>query len=314
MINIIGKRYWFFAISGIVILAGIIALVMFPLKLGVEFQSGSEMTAKFAPTVTRDQIITALSDLGYGGAKAVVRAAGADYIIDLPELSDAQQAALVTGLTGKLGTFTNEGIQGVSASTASNTTRNAAIAVVISAIGMLLYISWAFRRMPNPFRWGTAAIIALVHDVLVSAGIFAIFAAINSWRIDLLFIIGLLTVVGYSVNDTIVIFDRIRENVRRYPGVDFEVVVNTSLAETMARSLNTVLTVLFSVVVLLLFVGSALQNFIVILLAGVTSGAYSSICVASPVLVVWHKGEWGRFIGRKPQPAQLARKQPALKA
>ncbi len=306
MINIIGKRFWFFAFSGLIIVAGIIALIAFPLKLGVEFQSGSELTAQFAPTVTKQQILSALSELGYGEGKSVVRAAGADYIIDLPELNDAQQADLRTGLTAKLGDYADKGIQKVSPATAATTTRNAAIAVLASAIGMLLYISWAFRRMPNPFRWGAAAIIAMVHDLLVSIGMFAVFAAVNSWRVDLLFIIAVLTVVGYSVNDTIVIFDRIRENVRRYPGVDFEYLVNNSLAETMGRSMNTVLTTLFSVVALLLFVGAPLMNFIVILLVGITSGAYSSICTAAPILVVWDKGEWGRFIGRRAS-AQAAR-------
>ncbi len=306
MINIIGKRFWFFAFSGLIIVAGIIALIAFPLRLGVEFQSGSELTAQFGPTVTKQQILSALSELGYGQGKSVVRAAGADYIIDLPELSDAQQADLRTGLTAKLGDYSDKGIQKVSPATAATTTRNAAIAVLASAIGMLLYISWAFRRMPNPFRWGAAAIIAMVHDLLVSIGMFAVFAAINSWRVDLLFIIAVLTVVGYSVNDTIVIFDRIRENVRRYPGVDFEYLVNNSLAETMGRSMNTVLTTLFAVVALLLFVGAPLMNFIVVLLVGITSGAYSSICTAAPILVVWDKGEWGRFIGRRAS-AQPAR-------
>jgi preprotein translocase subunit SecF len=299
MINIVGKRYWFFALSAILIVIGIVFLSAFPLKLGVEFQSGSELTAQFAPSVTKAEIVQALTDLGYGSGKAVVRAAGSDYIIDLPELTDDQQAALRTGLTDKLGQYTDKGIQKVSAATAATTTRNAAIAVAIAAIGMLLYISWAFHKMPNPFRWGTVAIIAMVHDLLVSVGIFAIFAAARSWRIDLLFVIALLTVVGYSVNDTIVIFDRIRENVRRYPGVDFEALVNKSLSETMGRSLNTVLTTLFGVIALLLFVGSALQNFVVILLVGVASGAYSSIFTAAPFLVVWEKREWGRFIGRK---------------
>ena len=299
MLNIIGRRFWYFGFSGVIIVAGIIALIFFPLKLGVEFQSGSELTATFGPEVTKAQIVQTLSELGYGTGKELVRAAGTDYIIDLPELNDAQQADLRSGLTAKLGEYTDKGIQKVSASTAATTTRNAAVAVIVSAIGMLLYISWAFRRMPNPFRWGTAAIIALVHDLLVSLGLFAILADLNSWRVDLLFIIALLTVVGFSVHDTIVIFDRIRENVRRYPGVDFETVVNYSLTETMARSLNTVLTTLFSVVALLLFVGSALQNFVVILIVGITSGAYSSICTAAPILVVWDKREWGRFIGRK---------------
>ncbi len=305
MINIIGKRYWFFAFSGLIIIAGILALILFPLKLGVEFQSGSELTAQFAPGVTKAQIVQALSDAGYKPGEAVVRAAGADYIIDLPELNDAQQADLRASLTQKLGEYTDKGFQLVSPSTAATTTRNAAIAVVVAAVGMLLYISWAFRRMPNPFRWGTAAIIAMVHDLLVCLGVFAIFAAVTSARVDLLFITAVLTVVGYSVNDTIIVFDRIRENVRRFPGADFEAVVNMSVGETMGRSINTVLTTLFSVIALLLFVGSGLQNFVVILLVGIASGCYSSIFTAAPILVVWDKGEWGRFIGRGNKPRMI---------
>ncbi len=305
MIDIIGKRFWFFLGSGILIVVSIIGMSVFGLNLGVEFHSGSELIATFAPTVTKDQIIQALSDAGYSRSETVVRKAGSDYVIDIPqELSDAQQADLRAKLTAALGTFTDKGIQKVSASVAANTTRNTTIAVIISIVGMLLYISWAFRRMPNPLRWGTANVVALVHDAIVATGIWAIFAGILGWRVDLLFISALLTVIGYSDNDTVVVFDRIRENVRRYPGLDFETVVNQSLVETMGRSFNTVLTTLFAVIVLLLFVGPALQNFVIVLLVGITSGAYSSVFIASPLLVVWHKREWGRFIGRKPAVAR----------
>lgn len=303
MINIVGKRFWFFLASGIVILIGIVFLIAYPLQLGVEFRAGSELTATFAATVTKDQIAQALTDLGYSKGEAIVRKAGADYIIDVPELNDAQQAELRAGLTEKVGTFQDKGIQRVSASTAAETTRNAAIAVVVAAIAMLIYITWAFRRMPNPVRWGTAAIIAMAHDILVTVGIFAVLAALNSWRVDLLFISAVLTVVGYSVNDTIVIFDRIREAVRRYPGVDFETLVNNSLVETMGRSLNTGMCTLFAAIALLLFVGPALQTLVIPLLVGVASGTYSSIFTAAPLLVVWNKREWGRFIGRKPRTA-----------
>jgi len=258
MINIVGKRFWFFLASGLVILAGIVALVVDPLQLGIEFHAGSELTAAFPPTVTKAQIVQALADIGYGAGRAVVRQAGSDYIIDLPELNDAQQAELRTGLTDRLGKYDDKGIQRVSPATATETTRNAAIAVAVSAVAMLLYISWAFRRMPNPLRWGAAAIISLLHCILVTMGVFAILASLNSWRVDLLFVSAILTVVGYSVNDTIVVFDRVREAVRRYPGVDFEVLVNNSLVETMGRSLNTGMCTLFAAIALLLFVWSAL--------------------------------------------------------
>jgi len=179
---------------------------------------------------------------------------------------------------------------------ATETAHNAAIAVAIAAVGILLYITWAFRRMPRPFHYGVCAIIALVHDVVVVLGIFAIFGAILNWEINLMFITGVLAVIGYSINDTVVIFDRIRENLKRGMSADFEVVVNNSLVETMSRSLNTCLTTLFVVLALLFFVGASIQNFAVVLLVGIVSGTYSSICIAAPLLIVWERGEWGRLV------------------
>ena len=179
---------------------------------------------------------------------------------------------------------------------AAEMTRNATIALIISAIGMLLYITWAFHRMPNPFRWGICAIASLAHDILVVLGVFAILGGLFDWQIDLMFITGMLTVIGYSVNDTIVIFDRIRENLFKGGGVDFEVVVNNSLLETLARSLITGLGTLFVLLALLLFVGAPIQNLVVVLLVGIITGTYSSIGTAASLLVVWEKREWRRFI------------------
>jgi preprotein translocase subunit SecF len=296
MFDIIGKRFWYFLISGIVILAGIIALFVFGLKPGIEFKSGSEVTVSFAQPVDKQQVIQALADLGYGSGKAIVRKAGTDFILDLPELNDDAKAALRTGLTDKVGQFQDGGFQLVSAKAAADTTRNAAIAVIISAIGMLVYISWAFHRMPNPFRWGVCAIASLVHDVLVVVGVFAILGGIFGWQVDLMFIAGVLTVIGYSVNDTIVIFDRIRENQKKGISPDFEAVVNYSLVETMSRTLITGIGTLFILIALLLVIGASIQNLAVVLLVGIVTGTYSSIGTAASLLVVWRKGEWGRFL------------------
>ncbi len=296
MINIIGHRFWFFLISGIVILAGIIALIVFGLHPGIEFKSGSEITISFEQPVAKEQVVQALSDLGYGAGSAIVRKSGTDFIIDLPELNDEAKTELLAGLTDRLGPFQDGGFQLVSAKAAADTTRNVAIAVAISALGMLLYISWAFHRMPNPLRWGTCAIVALVHDVLVVVGVFAILSGIFGWQVDLMFIAGVLTVIGYSVNDTIVIFDRIREKVSRNPGAEFEALVNNSLLETLSRSLITGLGTLFVLVALLLFVGTSIQNLVVVLLAGIVTGSYSSFGTAASLLVVWEKREWGRLI------------------
>jgi preprotein translocase subunit SecF len=305
MFDIIGKRFWYFLISGIVILAGIIALFVFGLKPGIEFISGSEITISFEESVDKQQVIQVLSDLGYTGA--IVRKAGADFILDLPELDDTAKAELRASMAEIVGQFQDGGFQLVSAKTAADTARNTVIAVIVSAIGMLLYISWAFHRMPNPFRWGTCAIVAVIHDVLVVLGFFAIFSAIFDWQIDLMFIAGILTVIGYSINDVIVNFDRIRENVRNRGSANFEVVVNDSILETMSRSLITGLGTIFVLIALLLVVGPSIQNLVVVLLVGIITGTYSGICTAPPLLVVWNKGEWGRFIGRKPLPAVTAK-------
>lgn len=296
--NIIGKRFWYFLISGIVILAGIVSLSIFGLKPGIEFKSGSEITITFSQPVDDQQVKQELAALGYNDA--IVRRAGTDFIIDLPQLNDAAQEALRAGLTEKVGQFKDGGFQTVSAKAAANVTRNTLIAVLISSVGMLLYISWAFRRMPNPFRWGVCAVIALVHDLLVAIGAFALFGGLFGWQVDLMFVAAVLTVVGYSVNDTIVIFDRIRENVRNYGDADFEAVVNGSLVETMSRTLNTSLTVLFTLVALWIVVGAPVQNLASVMLVGIVTGTYSSIGTASSLLVVWKNNEWGRFIGRKP--------------
>lgn len=289
MFDIIGKRLWFFTISGIIILAGIIAISVFGLNPGREFQSGTLLTVRFEQPVSRAQAKQAVIDAGYDTA-SVRSTSGGDFLIDLPELSDSAKQAFQESLTASLGKLDIEGFDSVSPETAEQTTRNTIIAVIISSIGMLLYISWAFHRMPNPFRWGTCAIVALIHDVLVVLGVFAILGAIFDWQIDLMFITGVLTVIGYSINDAIVIFDRIRENVRNRGNANFEVVVNDSVLEVMSRSLITGIGTVFVLIALLLF-HVPIQNLIVALLVGVITGTYSGMCTAAPLLVVWNKGK-----------------------
>ncbi|HZU04121.1 MAG TPA: protein translocase subunit SecF [Ktedonobacteraceae bacterium] len=181
----------------------------------------------------------------------------------------------------------------VGASVAAETTRNAVLAVIAASVAILLYIWFSFRKVSKPWRYGTCAIIALLHDVLVVLGVFSILGWLFNIQIDALFITALLTVVGFSVHDTIVVFDRIRENMQRRTSETFEQVVNASLVQTMARSLNTSLTVLFTLTALTLFGGASIRNFTLALLIGIFSGTYSSIFNASMLLVIWEKGELG---------------------
>ena len=295
MFDIIGKRFWFFLISGILILVGVVSLATFGLKAGIEFSSGSLLTIDFEQQVEQDELKQEMITLGYSNA-ILQRTGAGDFLIRTREINIDEKEQLEEGLTARFGELTEAEFSSVSPMIAEETAQNAFIAVVVAAIGILLYVTWAFRRMPKPFHYGTCAIIALAHDALVALGIFSILGGILNWQINLMFITGILAVIGYSVNNTVVIFDRIRENLLLGVSSDFETVVNKSLVETLGRSVNTSLTTLVVVLALLFFVGATIQNFVAVLLIGVIAGTFSSICIAPALLVVWDKGEWGRFI------------------
>jgi preprotein translocase subunit SecF len=306
MFDIIGKRFWYFLISGVVILIGIISLAFFGLKPGIEFSSGSMLTVDFEQEVAQDELKQELANLGY--PNVIIQHTGAgDFLIRTRELSSEEKARLEEGLTARFGKLTETEFSSVSPMIAAETARTAAIAVAIAAVGILLYVTWAFRRMPKPFHYGTCAIVALIHDALVALGIFSILGGVLNWQVNLMFITGILAVIGYSVNNTVVIFDRIRENLKADERADFEVVVNNSLVETLLRSLNTSLTTLIVVLALMFFVGVSIQNLVVVLVIGIIAGTFSSICIAPSLLVVWDKGEWGKFIQWLPLPVKAKR-------
>jgi preprotein translocase subunit SecF len=307
MIDFVGKRYWYFLISAIIIVPGIVSLIVFGLKAGTDFKSGTEMTIRFTPNVEQSQLRQELESLGYGDAVIQTTSAG-DFLIRLREISTEEKQVLTNDLTTALSSnVTIEQFAVVSATVASQTVRYAIIAVIVAAICILLYITFAFRKMPSPFRWGTCAVTALVHDILLVLGVFSILGWAAGVEIDALFITGMLTVAGYSVHDTIVVFDRIRENLTKGISKDFEQAVNYSIGQTFTRSLNTSLTVIFVLLALFLLGGATIHYFTLVLLIGIVTGTYSSICNASQLLVVWNNHEWGRFIGRKPASAAPAR-------
>ena len=295
MFDIIGKRFWFLLISGIVLLISVVSLIGFGLKAGVEFSSGSILTVRFEQEVEQEQLKQEIADLGH--ANAIIQRTGeGDFLIRTRELSGEDKTQLENDLMAKFGQLTEAEFYSISPMVATETASNAVIAVIIAAIGVLLYVTWAFHRMPKPFRYGTSAIIALIHDALVALGVFSILGVLFDWEINLMFITGILAVIGYSVNNTVVVFDRIRENLNLGVSADFGVVVNNSLVETLGRSINTSLTTLFVVLALLFFVGVSIQNFAVVLLIGVIVGTFSSVCIAPTLLVVWEKKEWGRLV------------------
>ena len=298
MMDFVGKKQWFFLVSWILIIMGIVSLIVSqiqiesPLRLGTDFAGGTSMILQFGPPVEQSQLRDEMAELGH--AEATIQNAGdGNFIIHTREIPRDEAGELA----GQIGAELDSQVEitdyyFVSGTVAARTTRNAIIAVIIAAVAMMFYIVWAFRRMPKPFRWGSCAVIAVVHNVFIIVGIFSLLGWIAGVEIDALFITGLLAVVGYSINNTVVVFDRIRENVSRHISPDFAETVNNSLIDTLGRCINTALTTLFVLLALLLFGGATMQYFVLVLLLGVIIGTYSSVCIAGQLLVVWERREW----------------------
>jgi preprotein translocase subunit SecF len=287
--NIVGKRMWFFLIAGILAVAAIASLISFGLKPGIEFTAGFELTINSTSPIDKTALTQELNKLGY--TDAVVRSSGTnEYLVQTHQLTPAESDTLVSSLKT---TFAGSQIatDNVLPTVSDETKRNTAIAVVAAIIGMLLYIVWAFHKMPNPFRYGTCAVVGLLFDVCIALGVYSILGHILGWEINLMFVVGALTVIGVSVNNTVIVFDRVRENWKKGISPDIEVVANGSVLETLTRSVNTSLTMLFALVTLLLFVGTPIQNFAVVMMIGVVSGTFTSTCISPELLVTWQKRE-----------------------
>jgi len=311
--NIIKNRYLYFLISLLVIIPGLIFMIInwtdpnikSPIPLGIDFTGGSLLEVQFTGTrPSSAQVEQAF--LKYApNTDPTIQALDVDsYAIRSKAINDSTKGQIVSEfekISGKpVNTLT---FSSVSASVGAEVTRAAVIAIVMAAAAILLYIWYAFRGVDHAFRYGTAAIIAMLHDVFVVLGVEAILGHFLHWEADALFLTALLTVIGFSVHDTIVVFDRIRENTHVYRRVAYEPLVNHSIVQTLDRSINTQLTVMFTLFALVLFGGESIRHFVIILLTGIFSGTYSSIFNASPILVVWENQEWKNWF-RRPATAQ----------
>ena len=309
LFDIVGRRKWYFTFSGIVIALGIGAMVFStistgtPVLLSVDFTGGSLLVYKFTEPGSEDAIRDAFT--AHGITNPEVRRLGdpsentwqtRSVFIDADTLQ-----AIEADLEASMGSIVREASNATAVSSAigGEVTQAATIAVVVTSLVILGFIWWAFRRVPRAYRYGVSAIAAMIHDILVALGFFALFGVLFGWEVDALFLTAILTVIGFSVQDTIVVFDRIRENIPRRRGESFEMVANRSILETIHRSLATQLNAIFVMIALLLFGGATIEQFIATLLVGMLSGTYSSIFVAVPLLVVWENGELGRLFRRK---------------
>jgi preprotein translocase subunit SecF len=304
VLDIVGKRYWYFALSLLVIVPGLIAMGVHwsqtgqPFRLAIDFTGGTLLQLQFAKpqNFPTDDVVAIFGQIGLSANDVSVQPSGNDtLVIRTKAIDNTQKVKVEDALRARFGDFTEQRADTVGPAIGAEVTQRASVAVALAAVGILLYITWAFRRVSQPFRYGVAAIIAMIHDVLVVLGTASILGLLFSWEVDSLYLTALLTVIGFSVHDTIVVFDRIRENLARMRGTRFEDVVNHSILQTLDRSINTQLTVLFTLAALILFGGVTIQHFVVTLFIGIISGSYSSIFNASPILVVWENNEIGKF-------------------
>ncbi len=307
--DFVSRRKWAFAVSMLFIIVSTVSLLL-PRGLtpGLEFTGGSSMTIAFETNIDQEELRIQLTELGHPDA-IIQRLGDTNFFLRTRTLQESVSGGLSEreSIINSLSAHFNSTVEildffSVSPSIATETVNNAILIVFIASVAILIYITWAFRRVPSPIRYGVAAIIALIHDVVIVLGVFSITGRLFDLEVNAMFIAGVLTIIGYSVHDTIVVFDRIRENLIRGIGRNLSSTINTSLQDTLGRSLNTSITLLFAILALLLFGGQTIQDFLVVLLIGITVGTYSSIWIASQVLLVWEDGGFGRIVNRLPIP------------
>jgi len=306
--NFVQRRRIYYLISAVVITLGIIAMIYStirygsPVRLSIDFRGGSLFVVEFEDEASETAIREVYTDFGLDDP--IIQQLGAPsenrWQIRAGTLAPDQQAALISALEERVAPIAEDRstLDVISPAVGSEVTRAAILAVLAAGLVVLGFIWFAFRKVSNPIRYGASAIIAMFHDVLVTMGVMSALGIFFGWEVDALFLTAMLTVVGFSVQDSIVVFDRIRENQPKYRHENYETIVNRSVLETIHRSLATQLNAIFVMVAILLFGGATIKQFIAILLIGLLSDTYSSIFTAVPLLVSWEKGELP-FVGRR---------------
>lgn len=287
------KRKIFFSISGILVLASILLIIFLKPRLGIDFAGGTLMELKFTKEVTKDEVIEKIQPLDFIESLTIQETDDNQFLIRTNNLEKDLVDRLDSHLNDKVGEYTEIRLESVGPTISQNTTKKAIWAIIVASIAIILYIAYAFRKVPKPassWRFGIVAIIALLHDVIITVGVFVLLSYFFGYEIDSLFIVAMLTILGYSVNDTIVIFDRIRENLKTQSHeLAFSQIVNKSLIQSITRSLNTSLTLIIVLLSLLFLGGESIRHFIALLLIGTIIGTYSSIFLAPPLLIAWQQ-------------------------
>ncbi len=291
--NIIKHYKFWFVVSGIILAAGIASLAVYHLRLGIDFKGGTVSQLEFKQAPDYGKIQQVLNNEKIGGTQ-VQQTANNGVIIKTQPIDNDTHNKINADLRKDIGDFTEKSFTSIGPTIGKELKQNAVYELILVSLGIVFYIAYAFRKVTRPitsWKFGWAAIIALLHDLFVVAGIFSILGHFLGIEVDSLFVTALLTVLGFSVHDTIVVFDRIRENLKTEAGRPIEEIVNHSINQTIVRSLNTSLTVLFVLLAMLLFGGATIKYFVLALFIGIIAGTYSSIFIASPILVLWQRWE-----------------------
>lgn len=289
--DLIGKKKIFIIISIIAILPGLFSLAVYGLKLSIDFTGGSVFEFSYQENVKKEDVALVFKEANLS-IDSIFESGDKKFTIKTALTDNAKNDEIKSIMGLKFKDSSETSFETIGPTIGKETTQNAFLAVVVASIGILLYIAYSFRGIPKPyssFRFGASAIVALLHDAFLVLGLFSILGHFKGVEVNSLFITAVLTVIGFSVHDTIVVFDRIRENLEKIKGKSFSEVVNYSLVETLNRSLRTSLTVIFTLLTLLLLGGESIKYFVIALLVGIVSGTYSSIFNAAPILVVWEE-------------------------
>jgi len=308
-LNILGKRYFFFLLSLILIIPGLVIIAIHGLPLSIDFKGGSLVELEFNKNdPPMEEVLAIYNDAGIADAQVQYSVSDTNTIIVIKSstLTQDQHAAILDKFRAAYDqNLVERRFDTVGPSISQSVTQRALLAIGVAALAVIIYITIAFRGIAHAFRYGVCAIIAMLHDILIVISLGAVGARLFGWQMDSLFLTALLTVIGFSTQDKIVVFDRIRENAPILRRVPFEKIVNHSIIQSLQRSINTqLMTVEFLLLALALFGGETLREMCIILLVGLLSGTYSSIFIAAPILVVWENKEWLTWF-RNPRASQV---------
>lgn len=293
MLNIIGKRKIYYAISGVFIAASFISLALWGLNFGIDFKGGSVLEVSYDARPDLNSISESLKPLRLNDLR-VSPLGSNDTVLRFRETDEETHQNIIKILSDEASKSEIEleerRFSSIGPTIGAELRQKSIKAIIIVLLGISIYIAWAFRKVSKPinsWRYGVVTLIALFHDLIIPIGLFSYLGRFYGVEIGTNFIVALLVILGFSVHDTIVVFDRIRENLKRYAELNFASLINQSIRETLVRSLNTSLTVLLTLSALYIFGGESLKYFVLALMVGIFSGTYSSIFIAAPLLVTW---------------------------